>query len=127
MRASSLCGAFYDWLTIYRCRSANWAAFVAVSAAFIAYRYWPLPVDLLRPTSINLVPAQRRRARSAHDVRVFNDRTRRGLEMINRRIALLGAALAAMTIAVPALAQKLPAQDLKLPREQVKLVAPPFV
>ena len=47
--------------------------------------------------------------------------------MINRRIALLGAALAAMTIAVPALAQKLPAQDLKLPREQVKLVAPPFV
>jgi nitrite reductase (NO-forming) len=42
--------------------------------------------------------------------------------MINRRIALLGAAFAAMVIALPALAQ-----DLKLPREQVKLVAPPFV
>src|SRR3954464_8428994 len=47
--------------------------------------------------------------------------------MINRRIALLGAAIAALTVAVPALAQNLPVQDLKLPREQVKLVAPPFV
>jgi len=47
--------------------------------------------------------------------------------MINRRIALLGAAIAALTVAVPALAQNLPAQDLKLAREQVSLVAPPFV
>src|SRR4051812_21856013 len=47
--------------------------------------------------------------------------------MINRRIALLGAAIAALTAAVPALAQNPPAQDLRLPREQVSLVAPPFV